>query len=331
MKVSVIIPVYNTPLEVFKVCVSSILAIDDCLREVIIVDDGSCDNLHAAYSDYIRQSKTNKVKLVHKENGGVSSARNVGLGMAQGEYVMFVDSDDVLVGEAFADPYGDADMIIFDSIMLKGKRNKRIYRRGASGSIGIKSPEELLKNIILDGKLGFIHGIVYKREFLKSHNIRFNQNRIQQEDADFNFAVVNAKPLAIYVGKTAYCYNYSAKTAIGRWVKAPDKMIAGGAERYEQRMEYVKSVFPEDSAKMQKLLTAKRIRSLYQNGVDLFCAGQATTENKDKIQQLMIQITLPEDVDNKTRRCYQAIVRGQWETVSLRARLRVIYLWIMGI
>lgn len=331
MKISVIIPVYNTPVGALETCLLSVLAIDRRLYEIIVVDDGSCEELHTAYCAYIEKLETNKVKIVRKENGGVSSARNAGIDLAKGEYVLFVDSDDVLLSDAFADICDDADLIVFDIIMRKGRKNEELPIKGINGKAGQITNNELLKNVIFDGKLGYVCGLMHRRRFLEEHNIRFNTNRIQQEDADFNFAVVNADPLTVYVDKAAYRYNYSAKTAIGRWAKAPDKMIAGGAERYEQRLAYIKEAFAEDSVSLQNRLTVKRIQALYQNGVDLCCAGQATTENKDKIQRLMEQITLPENADSKTRKCYQAIIHRKWARIFLIAKLRMVYLWAMGV
>lgn len=331
MKVSVIIPVYNTPLEAFQTCISSVLAIGQCLYEVIVVDDGSRMELHTAYNNYIDKLGMSMVKLVRQENKGVSFARNAGIDLATGEYVLFVDSDDILLCDAFSDVCVDADLIIFDILMQKGRKNKELPIKGINGRAGQITKDELLKSIFFDGKLGFVCGLMHRRAFLEEHNIRFNTNRIQQEDAEFNFAVVNADPLAVYVNKAVYCYNYSAKTALSRWAKSPEMMITGGAERYEYRMKYVEMAFPKECARIQNVLTKKRIRALYQNGVDLCCAKNATAENKKRIQQLMAQIALPEDLDKKTKRCYCAIVHRKWLGVFLKAKLRMIYLWVMGV
>ena len=93
-KVSVIIPVYNVERYVKK-CIRSILDQSYQNIEIIIVDDGSIDDSYNVCTDLQKESP-DKIKLFKKENGGLSSARNYGLLRAQGEYISFVDSDDIV-------------------------------------------------------------------------------------------------------------------------------------------------------------------------------------------------------------------------------------------
>lgn len=91
LKISVIVPIYNVE-PYLKQCVDSILAQSYKNLEVILVDDGSPDNCPQICDAYV--SKDTRIKVVHKKNGGLSSARNAGLDIATGEYIVFVDSDD---------------------------------------------------------------------------------------------------------------------------------------------------------------------------------------------------------------------------------------------
>lgn len=93
VKISIIIPVYNSE-SYLDACVSSILRQDMTSYEVILVDDGSTDS-SPLICDRL-SSTDSRFRTVHKDNGGVSSARNAGIALAQGEYVTFVDSDDML-------------------------------------------------------------------------------------------------------------------------------------------------------------------------------------------------------------------------------------------
>ena len=90
--VSIIIPFYNVPRHYFKKCLSSLFEQSYSNIEILVVDDGSTKE----YSDFLDEicSTDSRVKLFHKENGGVSSARNLALSYARGEYICFVDSDD---------------------------------------------------------------------------------------------------------------------------------------------------------------------------------------------------------------------------------------------
>lgn len=98
-RISVIVPVYKVEAYLNR-CVDSILAQTYRDLEVILVDDGSPDNCGAICDGYA--AADSRVRVIHKENGGLSSARNAGMEIATGEYITFVDSDDWIEPEAYA-------------------------------------------------------------------------------------------------------------------------------------------------------------------------------------------------------------------------------------
>ena len=91
MKFSVVIPVYNLE-QYLEQCLESIKGQDFIDYEVVCVNDGSTDHRRAILEDW--SAKFPQMKVIDRENGGLSAARNTGLEVAQGEYVVFVDSDD---------------------------------------------------------------------------------------------------------------------------------------------------------------------------------------------------------------------------------------------
>ena len=93
MKLSIIVPVYKVRRHL-QSCIESILLQTYTDFELILVDDGSPDNCGAICDRYALEC--DKVKVIHKKNGGLSSARNAGLAAAQGEYITFVDGDDTV-------------------------------------------------------------------------------------------------------------------------------------------------------------------------------------------------------------------------------------------
>ena len=97
--VSIIVPVYQVETYLRR-CVDSILAQTDKNIQVILVDDGSKDTSGAICDEYAAQD--GRVRVIHKENGGLSDARNAGLSRAEGDYVMFVDGDDLIHPEMVA-------------------------------------------------------------------------------------------------------------------------------------------------------------------------------------------------------------------------------------
>ena len=89
--ISVIIPVYNVE-KYLPECIESVLKQTHTNLEIILVDDGSPDNSPQICDEYAQ--KDSRIKVIHKENGGVSSARNEGLKIAKGEWISFIDADD---------------------------------------------------------------------------------------------------------------------------------------------------------------------------------------------------------------------------------------------
>lgn len=104
--VSVIIPVYNAENYIRK-CLDSVLAQTYTNLEIILIDDGSPDNSGKICDEYARRDE--RIKVIHKENGGVSSARNAGLDVAKGEYIGFVDPDDYIDSEMYEYIIGNFD------------------------------------------------------------------------------------------------------------------------------------------------------------------------------------------------------------------------------
>ena len=124
-KISVIVPVYNTGVYLQK-CFNSILSQGMQDFEVIVVNDGSTDNSEEIIMQYV-EGYPDKIKYYKKENGGISSARNFGVKKAIGDYLCFVDSDDYIDENLFANLENylyKADLIKYKCVRVnqEGKR-----------------------------------------------------------------------------------------------------------------------------------------------------------------------------------------------------------------
>ena len=93
MLISIIVPVYNVE-NYLKECIDSILRQEFRDYEIILVDDGSKDDSGKICDEYGK--KYSFISVIHKKNGGLSDARNFGLKIAKGEYILFIDSDDYI-------------------------------------------------------------------------------------------------------------------------------------------------------------------------------------------------------------------------------------------
>lgn len=141
MKISVIVPVYNVE-EYLRKCLDSVL--NQTLRdiEIICVDDGSTDSLWEILKEYAQ--KDDRIKLIQKENGGLSSARNAAMQVAKGDYIGFVDSDDWIDPDFLRKLYVAAEKYGADSACASIKRP---YSSGRVRNKIIFETEEVLKSV----------------------------------------------------------------------------------------------------------------------------------------------------------------------------------------
>ena len=138
--VSVIVPIYNVE-KYLAECVDSILGQTFQDMEIILVDDGSLDSSSQMADDYAVRDQ--RVKVIHKENGGLSSARNAGMKIARGEYIYFCDSDDYISLDAIEILYetatkNDLDMVLFNGDSFVDKNdigNKALEKRANWGNV----------------------------------------------------------------------------------------------------------------------------------------------------------------------------------------------------
>lgn len=151
-KISIIVPVYNAEGWLDR-CMGSILSQNYNSYEVILVDDGSTDSSPLICDRY--SSAYTRFRTVHKANGGVSSARNAGLDIADGEYVMFVDSDDALLPGALASMMendGGEDLVLggytayMSDVPVKDMRPNRAVSYGAGTALEAFFDENIRHN-----------------------------------------------------------------------------------------------------------------------------------------------------------------------------------------
>lgn len=202
-KISVIVPVYNVE-KYLNRCVDSILNQTFEDFELILVNDGSPDNCGNICDEYAQ--KDNRVKVIHKKNGGVSSARNVGIDIAQGEYIMFVDSDDWINENMLNDMYNmpDSDMKV-SSIRMIGKDNSTEY---------IIDTKMYTQEDLLIGFFSEAFPIIcfcgpwcklYKKDIIFNNAVRFNEDMSLGEDTYFNLNYIKHCK-SIYTSEQIYYY-----------------------------------------------------------------------------------------------------------------------------
>ncbi|GEQ21170.1 MAG: hypothetical protein PWP67_3015 [Clostridium butyricum] len=209
VKLSVIVPVYNVELYIDD-CIKSLLnqTIED--MEIIVVDDGCTDDSIKKLKKY----NDGRIKIIHKKNGGLSSARNFGFKYATGIYVAFVDSDDLINNKnSFKEMFDlgietDADVIVGNSSWYYSenkrhtyKRNRKIFYYG-----NIMSGEEYIVNFMKKNcMLRTVWTNIYKKKLLIDNNITFKEGILHEDELFTPQVFINSKKIIIY-DKEFYMY-----------------------------------------------------------------------------------------------------------------------------
>lgn len=215
--ISIIVPVYNVENYLHR-CVDSILAQTFTDFELLLIDDGSSDNSGAICDDYAAQD--DRVKVIHKKNGGVSSARNAGIRASEGEYIAFVDSDDYIDDELYDAVYSqcaDNDITFFHyTVMQDGVRTK-IYQKGLYELAD--DPRKYMRlyalsdgtkheDVFFDESISvFCWRTLYRRSYIIEKNVYFDEKIQSGEDRLFLQTLLLHKP-KIGVAEAQFGYFY---------------------------------------------------------------------------------------------------------------------------
>lgn len=214
-KLSIIVPIYNVEYYLEN-CINSILNQTFKEFELILVNDGSPDNSIEICNKY--KKKDDRIKVIDKENGGVSSARNAGIDIALGEYIAFVDPDDDIEINMYEELMNRAiksnvDIVIcslnYINLIDKNVRQQIVW----SNNENIIEKKEINNKIMYD-ILNFREGYgiytsvnkVYKRELFYNNDIRFEVNRNHGEDARLNLILLTKVNSIYFTNKPLYNY-----------------------------------------------------------------------------------------------------------------------------
>ena len=182
--ISVIIPVYKVE-KYLNRCIESVVAQTYENIEIIIVDDGSPDKCPQICDEW--KNKDSRIQVIHKKNGGLSSARNAGIHMATGEYILFVDSDDCIVADACEKLYAYAngvDLVVAEATIYEdGKPIHRVHTNLKENHI-YSGAECAIEEIKAGEWFAAACYNFYKRKFIIENELYFVEG-ILHEDIDY--------------------------------------------------------------------------------------------------------------------------------------------------
>lgn len=311
-KVSVVVPVYKVEKYLNK-CVDSIINQTYRELEIILVDDGSPDRCGEIIDEY--KGKDSRVKVCHKENGGLSDARNFGMKLANGEYTIFVDGDDWieetmietllnLADEYRAEVVQGAFYYAYENYLLY---DDRWFKEG--DNIRILNNKQLMKELVINERVkNFAWGKLYRTELIR--DIPFEKGALFEDIfwahlvmAKVNKYVICHKPLCYYLQRsTSIVADYSLRSL---------DMIRG----LEERHKFI--------CKNYKELKAESYKSIF-NGVTLHYNLLSKKKNldKDAIYRRELKFSIEArykafekafEGDKELTRRLAAFTKGDWE------------------
>ena len=239
-KISVIVPVYNVEAYLER-CVESILQQTYTHFELILINDGSTDS-SGQICDHLASQYEN-IKVYHIENAGVSNARNMGIQLATGSWVTFIDSDDFVTQDYLATLASAVEGVNVGFVIapLHHIKNGIVTDLPShSGKTELWSTEETMKELLMTTRTSFFPvAKLFKRDLLADE--KFNTNYHLAEDALFlTELLLKTRCSCVFIDKPVYYYDHregSATTSVNRHV-------FDTIEVYQQILAQVSQVFP---------------------------------------------------------------------------------------
>lgn len=238
IKVSIIVPIYNVE-QYLKTCVDSLIHQTYKNIEIILVDDGSTDNCPQICDEY--KENDNRVQIIHKTNGGLSSARNAGINGIAGDYAMFVDGDDWIDSDtveylvrSVTSSVNNVDCLLFSYVK---ERNGKSESRHIFDTDRVFSPKEgndliyrrlfgpLKEDMRHPEKLDYLSSCcmkLYKTTFIRQGEPFSNEYVGTGEDGLFNIYALYKAEHYSYIDKPFYHYRYNPSSITSVYKKGFD-------------------------------------------------------------------------------------------------------------
>lgn len=260
--ISVIVPIYNAE-TTLKKCIESIL--DQCgvAIELILVDDGStdqsrkiCDGFAARYSN---------IKVYSQKNAGPSSARNKGLQLATGSFISFVDSDDYLEEQMYAQMMGvmRSDKTDLCCCGITKLINNHIVKLPIARCARKVSPLEYLHDMVLTSLGGYAYNRVYKREIIGA--VKFDKDRNFAEDLIFNCSIWEHLGSVSYISSCPYVYTFRE----GSLSNKSENFIIDGEWAFSGIGSELKKVLPKKNEDIDEVLSCREAKQAL-DGIRIF-------------------------------------------------------------
>ena len=208
--ISIILPVYNSE-KYLSDTIESILNQSYPNFELILINDGSTDSSGTICEEY--SLKDARIKVIHKENGGICDARNVGMNVARGDYLAFCDHDDIYHEDLLKESYSsamihNADIVKFGRLTQSVKDGKELKSKQIVFEAQCLQKQDIKENYFnlrMIEMLDCVWDSLFKRSLIQENSIQFNTlYKAGQEDIDFNSNVISYAETIVSIPKPLY-------------------------------------------------------------------------------------------------------------------------------
>lgn len=313
--ISVIVPVYNME-QYLERCVQSLCKQTYSELEIILVDDGSTDASPQMCDEYAREDE--RIKVIHKENGGLSDARNAGLAIATGAYIGFVDSDDWIEADMYEKMYYAC---VEQQAPLAICRYAQIYQdrivRAGNQRMTVFSKEELLRVYICGHDDYVIYNSVWSKLFRRDlvDQMLFPVGR-NSEDIMYTTKAFCKADKAVYIDACFYNYMLDRQDSIMN-VKAEERMFRDEIPFWREHIAYITEHASKELGDLAAYYFYRRLLSYYLK----YRQSRNTRHVARRLQQMMQQ----EAVDIKKLYMTEMVSKGDRMRMDLFFRTPELY------
>ena len=247
--ISIIIPIYNVEQYLSK-CVDSVLSQSYKDMEIILVDDGSTDNCPSICDEYSR--KDNRITVIHKQNGGLSDARNVGKKIAHGEWIFFLDADDWIEQNSIDTLYrcaneNDCDIVQGNFYYTYSDHLLCRYESSQEHLNHFLSRSEAIKELIINERIkNFAWGKLYRTSIVKMFDFPLGKFF---EDSYWQHLIFHQINKYGIVDVPLYFYRQRMDSISGKPTDRYDDLIEG----YRCRLEFIEKHYPQYEDLMRRM------------------------------------------------------------------------------